>query len=106
MYKLELPGPRLILQPLWERITKQWFHDTWDEDAPMRLLRWRVWQLGFRDFVGLDYVNNKTDRATSAKDAPRPYPVRLPVPKSTSITKESGYSRRFRSSIEIGYSES
>lgn len=101
-YSLEVPRGFGFLQPLWEKITKRWFDLTWDEDAPMRERRWKVWQLGFRDFRGIPYVNDKTKRP--AQDAPRPYPIELPTPKITPI-KGEGVSRLFSESEEVGYSE-
>ena len=59
-------GLALALQPLFERVIRRWFHDTWIEDAPMRVRRWKVWKLGFRDFRGLDYVNEKTAKPEGA----------------------------------------
>ena len=39
---------------------RRWFYSVWEEDAEMRERRLKVWQPGFRDFVGLDKVHNKT----------------------------------------------
>src|SRR5262252_2808513 len=63
--------------------------------------RLNVWQLGFRDFVGLNYVNNKTV-GPDRPDVERPYPIELPVPKITEITR-GGVSRPFRRSRKLGY---
>jgi len=87
---------------LFERVVTRWFHDTWVEDAPMRVRRWKVWKLGFRDFRGLDYVNQKTGAPTGA-GAYRPHPVRLPVPKTPESPPGSGYKRPFDTSTEVGY---
>jgi hypothetical protein len=67
----------------------------------MRERRLKVWQLGFRDFVGLGYVNNKT-AGPARPDVERPYPIELPVPKITAIAR-GGVSRPFRSSKKLGY---
>ena len=101
-YRLEVPNALRFLQPLWARITKRWFDLTWDEDAPMRLRRWKVWKLGFRDFRGIPYINNKTNRPKD--DEVRPYPIELPTPKITPI-KGEGISRIFSKSDELGYSD-
>jgi hypothetical protein len=60
-----------------------------------------VWQLGFRDFAGLNYVNNKT-AGPDQPDVKRPYPIELPVPKITGIAR-GGVSRPFKSSRKLGY---
>jgi hypothetical protein len=102
--KMELPGFfrifESILQPLFVRFTTKWFYTTWDEDHPMRLRRWKVWKLGFKDFQGIDYIEEKTERP--AELAHRPYPHQVPVPKSTLIASE-GQFRPFSKSIEVGY---
>jgi hypothetical protein len=101
-YTVEVPGFARVFQPLFQRVLAQWFHDTWVEDAPMRLRRWKMWKLGFRDFRGLDYVNQKTARPAGAS-AYRPYPVNLPVPKTPESPPGSGYKRPFDESVEVGY---
>jgi hypothetical protein len=99
-YRMEVPPGFGLLQPLWEKMTKRWFDLTWDEDAPMRLRRWKVWKLGFRDFRGIPYINEKKAKPNMP---PRPYPVELPTPKITPI-KGQGVSRIFEKSDEVGYS--
>lgn len=101
-YRLYVPCFLKWLEPLWRRITTRWFHVQWNEDVPMRLRRWKVWKLGFVDFVGLDYVNRGTARAAGAE--PRPYPIKLPVPKATTI-RTKGFPRLFAESEEVGYRE-
>ena len=91
-------------EPLFRRIIQKWFDNTWDEDAPMRLRRHRVWQLGFEDFKGIDHINRKTAKPSAHPDETRAYPIELPVPKSTPITK-SGWPRPFDRSVELGYRE-
>jgi len=95
--------PRFLgfLQPFFQKLMYRWFWSVWEEDMAMRERRLKVWQLGFKDFVGLDYVNNKT-AAPEKPDLERPYPVELPVPKITKIAL-GGVSRPFRSSEEVGY---
>jgi len=101
-YRMEVPEFMRILQPLFERVITRWFRDTWIEDAPMRVRRWKLWKLGFRDFRGLDYVNEKTAKPPGAGSY-RPYPVRLPVPKTPEDPPGSGYRRPFEKSVEVGY---
>jgi hypothetical protein len=101
-YRLEAPAFMKPLEPLWKRITARWFINTWDEDAPMRIRRQQVWNLGFRDFVGVDYINQKTAQpADVPKD--RPYPVELPVPK---LKEDQEHVRPFDESVEVGYPSS
>jgi hypothetical protein len=99
-YRMEVPAPFKIFQPLFTKILTRWFHATWDEDAVMRLRRWKVWKLGFKDFAGLGYVNDKT---AFKPVEPRKYPIELPVPKSTPINAKEGFRRPFEQSIEVGY---
>lgn len=107
-YEVEIPGPFQIFQPFLEslfgRVAQKWFDNTWEEDAPMRLRRAHVWKLGFRDFAGIDYINQKTARPQNAEAANRPYPVVLPVPKTPTSGGEPEYSRHFAESVEVGYS--
>jgi hypothetical protein len=96
--------PRVLaffLQPFFQKLMVRWFWAVWDEDMAMRERRLKVWQLGFKDFVGLDYVNNKT-QPPRQPDVTRDYPIQLPVPKITDITR-GGISRPFRVSEEVGY---
>lgn len=101
-YRLHVPFFLKFLDPFWKRITTRWFWIQWNEDVPMRIQRWKVWKLGFRDFVGIDYVNKKT--AKPEKIDFRPYPIDLPTPKSTTI-RTKGFPRLFAVSYEVGYSE-
>jgi hypothetical protein len=100
-YRLKAPFFFKLLAPLWKSITDRWFINTWDEDAPMRLRRQQVWNLGFRDFVGIDYVNQKKPQPEGVPSN-RPYPVQLPVPK-TKGRKDGEYERPFATSVEVGY---
>jgi len=98
-----LTVPRIFgfLQPFYQKLMHRWFWKVWEEDMGMRERRLKVWQLGFQDFAGLDYVNNKT-AAPEKPDLERPYPFKLPVAKITKITR-GGVSRPFRSNEELGY---
>ena len=100
-YKLHVPFFMAFLQPLWRKLTTRWFYVQWNEDLPMRIQRWRVWKLGFRDFYGIDYINKKTKKPDHIPL--RPFPIELPVPKATTITTK-GFPRLFAKSEEIGYS--
>lgn len=98
-YRMEVPAVFKIVQPLFKRVIQRWFDDTWAEDAPMRVRRWKLWKLGFKDFEGLPYVQSGSAAPPSAF---REYPIEVPVPKSTSIVAE-GFERPFRESTEVGY---
>ena len=98
-----LAVPRIFgwLQPAFHRLMRRWFYSVWEEDMEMRARRLKVWQLGFRDFVGLDYVNGKT-AAPTRPVVGRPYPIQLPVPKITEITR-GGISRPHPPGRKLGY---
>ena len=100
-YRLEAPFFLKPFEGLWRRITDRWFIATWDEDAPMRVRRQQVWKLGFRDFVGIDYINRKTAKPADLPNDRR-YPIELPVPK-TKGRKDGTYERPFEASVEVGY---
>jgi len=100
--RIEVPGAFKFLEPFFKKMTTRWFYATWNEDHPMRLRRWKVWKLGFRDFTGIDYINQKTAKPAGRESENRLYPIELPVPKSTRIRQE-GYTRPFSESIEVGY---
>lgn len=91
-----------FLQPLFKKIMLKWFWAVWDEDMEMRERRLKVWRLGFKDFVGLDYINDKSKLAPIEENLNRAYPVTTLVPKVTSINK-GGIDRPFSQSVEVGY---
>jgi hypothetical protein len=99
--RVEVPRVLGFLQPLYQKLMYRWFWAVWDEDMAMRERRLKIWQLGFKDFIGLDYVNDKA-AAPEEPDLERPYPVELPIPKITKIAN-GGVSRPFRVSEELGY---
>jgi hypothetical protein len=99
--RMQVPQIFGWLQPCFHSVMRRWFYSVWAEDMEMRERRLRVWQLGFRDFVGLDYVNDKT-AGPDRPDTERPYPIRLPVPKVTDIAR-GGIARPFRTSKKLGY---
>ena len=101
---LEIPKVLKFLQPIFDRIMKIWFVKVWEEDMPMRERRLKVWNLGFNDFKGIDYINDPNlKRETISK---RPYDVKLPIPKITQIKKDDAvktFVRLFKKSKHIGY---
>tara|TARA_S200000501_G_scaffold377172_2_gene434551 strand:+ start:269 stop:934 length:666 start_codon:yes stop_codon:yes gene_type:complete len=101
-----LKAPKLFsfLQPLFEKIMKKWFIKVWEEDMPMRERRLKVWELGFVDFKGIDYVNNKNLKKRMLSK--RKYKLDLPIPKIThekNKTKEKVFLRKVSKSKNLGY---
>jgi hypothetical protein len=99
--RVSVPRALGFLQPLFARLMHKWFVDVWAEDMPMRERRLKLWRLGFKDFVGLDYVNNR-EKGPDQPDYARLYTLRLPLPKVSNI-KSSGVERPFRMNEELGY---
>ena len=83
---------------------KKWFIKVWEEDMPMRERRLKVWELGFVDFKGIDYVNNKNLKKRMLSK--RKYKLDLPIPKIThekNKTKEKVFLRKVSKSKNLGY---
>jgi len=90
-----------LFEPFFKRLFEKWFWATWEEDAPMRLRRWKVHKLGFKEFSGIDYINKKT-----AKPEPLnvgKYEFNPPVKSSSPIKTISGVERPFSYNLELGY---
>ena len=84
---------------------KKWFVAVWAEDMPMRERRYKVWKLGFRDFQGIDYVNDEKLNSDKIQNfSERDYKLELPVPKITNIKRQGSF-RLFKKSKHIGYSK-
>ena len=103
---LEIPKILKFLQPLFDKIMKAWFVKVWDEDVPMRKRRLKVWNLGFQDFKGIEYIN---DPNLKKKDSSkRPYELKLLIPKATHIKTDENepvktFVRLFKKSKHLGY---
>ena len=69
----------------------------------MRLRRWKVHKLGFKDFSGIDYINRKLPVPVDLE--PGPYRFDPPVRTSSRIKTLEGEERPFRRSLEIGYND-
>lgn len=93
-----------IFEPIFKMLFKKWFHATWEEDAPMRLRRWKVHQLGFKDFYGIDYINKKSPKPE--KIEVKKYEFNPPVASFSKINTPGGLDRPFKKSIELGYADS
>lgn len=101
---LEVPKIFNFLQPLFDKMMKKWFIDVWEEDMPMRKRRLKVWKLGFKDFNGIDYINDP--KINKNENLNRKYELKLPIPKITHINKNGEkkiFKRLFKNSKHIGY---
>lgn len=92
-----------IFEPIFKMLFKRWFYSTWEEDAPMRLRRWKVYKLGFKDFYGVDYINKKLSRPENI-EVPK-YKFKTPVASFSMINKAEGIARPFSQSVELGYND-
>lgn len=101
-YTTEVPAFLMfILEPIFKTIFQNWFEAAWEEDKPMRLRRWKMHQLGFKDFHGIDYINKK-DLEPEKKDY-SPYEFTPPIASLPQIKALEGMSRPFKKSVELGY---
>src|SRR5712692_8152900 len=85
------------------KIFQRWFWATWEEDAPMRLRRWKVHKLGFKDFSGVDYVNKKLAKPENTGFGK--YEFDPPVKSSSPIRTPAGVERPFTQNTELGYKD-
>jgi hypothetical protein len=92
-----------LFEPMFQKLFKRWFWATWEEDAPMRLRRWKVHKLGFKDFSGIDYINKKQPKP--ADFLPGKYEFNPPVRSSSPIKTVEGIERPFDHSTELGYTD-
>ena len=101
---LQVPKFMMFLQPFFDKIMKKWFTKVWEEDMPMRERRMKVWNLGFKDFKGIDYVNDPKKSQKAKSD--RSYTLQLPIPKIThekTKSKEKVFLRKIKKSKHVGY---
>jgi hypothetical protein len=92
-----------IFEPVFKKLFKGWFWATWEEDAPMRLRRWKVHKLGFKDFSGIEYINKKLCKPEHFE--PGKYEFNPPVRSSSPIKTLEGIERPFDHSTELGYTD-
>ena len=110
---LQIPKLFKFLQPLYDKMFQLWFDNVWEEDLAMRERRVKLWNMGFVDFKGLDYVNdpNIPRKIVNKRE---PYVLKLPIPKITQIKQDesekikgSGSEKTFillfKKSKHIGY---
>ena len=101
---LEVPRFMTFLQPFFDKVMRKWFINVWEEDMPMRERRLRVWNLGFEDFEGIDYVNDSS--ITKRNNKRRDYSLKLPIPKITHEKNEDFgkvFLKKINKSKHLGY---
>jgi hypothetical protein len=69
----------------------------------MRLRRWKVHQLGFKDFSGIEFINKKLPEPENIQAGP--YIFDPPVKSSSPIKTVVGIERPFDHSTELGYND-
>ena len=103
VYKINTHPVFKLLEPMFQKLFEGWFHATWVEDAPMRLRRWKVHQLVFKDFHGIDYVNKKLPKPERIEV--KKYEFNPPIKSFSTINTNNGLERPFKESIELGYND-
>lgn len=104
IYKINVHPFLKICEPIFKTLFKKWFDATWEEDAPMRLRRWKVYKLGFKDFYGIDFINKKLPKPEKIEI--KKYEFKPPVACFSSIGTVNGMNRPFNKSTELGYKDS
>lgn len=102
-YKINTLRMLKFLEPVFQRLFKKWFEEVWAEDAPMRLRRWKVYQLGFKDFSGIEYIDKKLPKPEHL--AVPKYEFHPPIRSLQDIKSPAGLTRPFGKSVEIGYDD-
>jgi hypothetical protein len=102
-YRIDTHPVFKILEPVFRKLFKRWFWATWEEDAPMRLRRWKVHKLGFKDFGGIEYINKKLPKPEVLE--PGKFEFNPPVRSSSPIKTVEGIERPFDHSTELGYND-
>ena len=92
-----------FLQPIFDRLFRKWFTEVWAEDMPMRLRRWKVYNLGFKDFEGIEYINKNLPKPLRMEVPP--YEFRPPLVSLSKVKSLEGEARPFGRSVELGYDE-
>ena len=101
-FKIKIPSFLKIFEPIFKIMSEKWFEQGWEEDAPMRLRRWKVHKLGFKDFYGIEYINKKLPKPEKLEVSK--YEFKLPITYFSSITSIDGLSNPFcKKSVELGY---
>ena len=103
IYKMNVPSLFKIFEPIFKWAFRNWFEAAWIEDEPMRLRRWKVYKLGFKDFYGIDYINKKLPKSEK-REVPK-YKFNPPIASFSTINKTEGMERPFSKSFELGYND-
>jgi len=103
IYKINVPKFMKLFEPLFQKMFQSWFKNVWAEDAPMRLRRWKVYKLGFKDFKGIDYINKKLPKPEKINYPT--YEFTPPIPVFSDIKQPEGMERPFASSVQLGYND-
>ena len=90
-YRIETHAMFKLFHLFFQKLFKKWFWAAWEEDVSMQLRRWKVHQLGFRDFSGIEYVNKKLPRPEHIE--PGKYEFVPPVKKFSPIKNQEGIER-------------
>lgn len=115
-YQIDIHPWLKFLEPVFHRLFQSWFIEVWAEDLPMRLRRWKVHQLGFKDFVGIEYINKKLPRPDDItvppfefrpplKYTPPAYEFTPPIQSLKKIHSREGEGRIFTKNVELGYND-
>ncbi len=99
IYNIRVPKWLAFVEPLFKMVFKSWFKGAWAEDVPMRNRRWKVHQLGFKDFHGIDYINKKLPKPENFDAGP--YEFTPPVPSLPGIRSIKGVTRTFVPKVEL-----
>lgn len=92
-----------FLQPIFQKLFRKWFTEVWAEDMPMRIRRWKVYNLGFQDFGGIEYINKKLPKPENLQVPP--YEFHPPLVSLSKVKSIEGEKRPFARSMELGYDE-
>ena len=68
-----------LFEPFFKKIFERWFWATWEEDAPMRLRRWKVHKLGLKNSAALN-TSIRNCRTRSASKPGRTFSIRPCAP--------------------------
>ena len=80
-YKFYLNGWRGLLRPLLKKLIPIWNEKVWKEDYPVKIRRQKIFDMNFKDFVGLP--EKITDRTNNSKKE-----FKLPIPRPKNSTRD------------------
>jgi hypothetical protein len=87
-YRIKTHPMFKLFDSFFQKLFKKWFWVAWEEDVPMHLRRWKVHQLGFKDFSGIEYINEKLPRPQHIERGK--YEFVPPVKKCFAIRNQEG----------------